>query len=456
MNKNRNPDKENNGAKNNGTKTNGTREKLFWSWSPKSTLDSSRATVKNFMLHWFPPQVSERSVSLRYSFWLGTMSGVLFLILCLTGLILMFHYVPTPEKAYWTMKDLDYAIPYGEFIRSTHRAAAQLMVLVVFLHLMRTFYTASYKDGLNPEAKRWKNWLLGVCLLLMTLALSFTGYLLPWDQLAVWAITVGTNIAKSVPLIGEEIRFALLGGTEVGASTLLRFYVLHCIVLPFFTLLLVVYHMWRIRKDGGLACVEQEYINVKQAEEPPGESKEKKKTYSLMGIKDNVGVAVLKSIRGETVPASPDMTRRILLVILFTLLVTTVFAILSPAPLEEPANMNSPPNPAKAPWNFLWLPELVSITTFRIGGFTVSGGLVGGVLIPGFLVALLAFWPFLDRSPAEATGVWLHKSRRRQNIVFTLIVVVIILLIIVGVYLRGPSWKFYWPWETMPHTPTYF
>ncbi len=434
----------------------GEKEKFLWSMNPQSNLDSAQAVVKNFILHWFPPKVSKRSVSLSYSFWLGSMAGVLFLLLTVTGAILMFHYVPSPERAYWSVKDIGFVVPYGMILRSLHRAAAHLMVLVVFLHLMRTFYTASYKNGLNPEAKRWKNWMLGVALLILTLLLSFTGYLLPWDQLAVWAVTVGTNIAKSVPVIGDQLRFALLGGNDIGGATLLRFYVLHCFILPLFTFLLVVYHMWRIRKDGGLACVEQEYIAIKQTREPLSKEDTKKKTYSLLGVKDNVSVAILKSIRGETVSASPDVTRRILLVLLFTVLVTTVFAILSPAPLEEPANMNSPPNPAKAPWYFLWLQELVSITTFRIGSFTVSGGLIGGILIPGILVMLLAFWPFLDRSPAEAAGVWFHKTRRWQNIGFTVIVIIIVLLIIVGVFLRGPSWEFFWPWQKMPHTPTYF
>lgn len=432
------------------------KETLGWSWSPQSKLDSAQAVVKNFMLHWFPPRISKRSVSFGYSFWLGSMSAVLFFILTLTGVVLMFHYVPTPEKAYWTIKDLGFVIPYGMIIRSLHRAAAHLMVLVVFLHLVRTFYTASYKDGLNPDAQRWKNWLIGIVLMLLTLFLSFTGYLLPWDQLAVWAVTVGTNIAKSIPLVGEDIRFALLGGSEIGASTLLRFYVLHCFLLPLVTFFLFAYHMWRIRKDGGLACVEQEYLDIKEVKEPLPDSPNQKKTYSLMGIKDNISVALVKSIRGETVPASSEVTRRLLLVILFTLLITTIFAVVSPAPLEEPANMNSPPNPAKAPWYFLWLQELVAITTFRIGDFTVNGGFIGGVIIPGLFVALLAAWPFLDRSPVEAVGVWFHKSRRWQNIVFTFIILAIIVLIVVGVYLRGPSWNFFWPWEHMPKTPSIY
>ncbi len=429
--------------------------RFWWSWNPKSKLESAKAIVQNFLLHWFAPDISRRSVSTRYTFWLGTMAAVLFFLLGITGIILMFNYVPTPERAYWTIKDIEFVVPFGKFIRSLHRAAAHLMVLVVFLHMMRTFYTASYKDGKNPEARRWINWLIGVALLLLTLFLSFTGYLLPWDQLAYWAITVGTNIARQAPLIGEKIRFLLLGGTEIGANTLIRFYVLHCFVLPMTLLLLFAYHMWRIRKDGGLACVEQELMALQKVEEKVT-NESPTKTYTLMGVKDDVTVAIIKSKKDDTVPAVPDVVRKILTVILFTLLITTIFALVSPAPLEEPANPISPPNPAKAPWYFLWLQELVAITTFKIGEFTVNGGFVGGILIPGILVVLLTIWPFIDKSPAEATGVWFHRSRKWQNLVFTLIVVVIVVLIIIGVYFRGPLWKFYWPWEKMPVTPSYF
>lgn len=429
------------------------KERFLWSWNPKTKLDSARAIVKNFLLHWFAPDISRRSISTTYSFWLGTMAGVLFFILGFTGIILMFNYVPTPERAYWTIKDIQFVVPFGKFIRSLHRAAAHLMVLVVFLHMMRTFYTAAYKNGKNPEARRWINWIIGVALLLLTLFLSFTGYLLPWDQLAFWAITVGTNIAKQAPLIGEKLRYLLLGGNEIGANTLIRFYVLHCFVLPMAVLFLFAYHMWRIRKDGGLACVEQELMSMEKEKVSP---EEVKKTYTLMGVKEGVTAAIIKSRKDDTVSAVPDVVRRILIVILLTLLISTVFALVSPAPLEEPANPISPPNPAKAPWYFLWLQELVAITTFKIGDFTVNGGFIGGILIPGILVLLLTFWPFLDKSPAEATGVWFHKSRKWQNIVFTIIVLIIVALILIGVYFRGPLWKFYWPWEKMPVTPSYF
>ena len=112
------------------------------------------------------------------------------------------------------------------------------------------------------------------------------------------------------------------------------------------------------------------------------------------------------------------------------------------------------PNPAKAPWYFLWLQEIVTDTTFTVAGFTVNGAFLGGVILPSLILALLTAWPWLDRSPAEATGVWFHGSRRKQNAVFLLAVLVVVLLTIVGTFLRGPSWQFFWPWQAWPELPT--
>jgi len=449
--------------------------KITWTWAPRSVVEAGDAVVRNLWLHWFPAKVSKRSLSFSYSLWLGTVSAVLFFILCVTGFILMFHYIPYPAVAYWSIKDLEFVIPYGRFLRNVHRIAAHLMVAVVFLHMARVFYTGAYKNGISPQAVRQNNWLVGIVLLLLTLFLSFTGYLLPWDQLAYWAITVGTNIAKAAPLVGEKLRFILLGGNEIGRNTLLRFYVLHCIVLPVGVLLLFAYHMWRIRKDGGMACVEQEWLHeakrtrtfteeVLPANSPVIEAPSANgdgrltKTYSLLGIRKGLTVAVVESSLGEgnRVDSSPHLTRRILLVTLVTVAVVTLLAVFTRAPLEEIANPTTPPNPAKAPWYFLWLQELVTITTIHIGEFTVNGALLGGILIPTMLLVVLALWPYWDKSEPAATGMWLPKSRWRQNLVFTVIALGIILLIIIGTYFRGPFWNFYWPWEKMPVTPPYF
>ena len=172
-------------------------EKIKWSWLPQSNREAGDSVVKNFLLHWFPAKVTRQSLSWNYSFWLGTISAVLFLILVLTGIPLMFLYVPSVERAYLSVKDIEFAVSYGWFLRGLHRISAHLMVAVVFLHMVRVFLTGAYKNGTAANQNRPLNWIIGIVLLLLTLLLSFTGYLLPWDQLAYWAITVGTNIASA-------------------------------------------------------------------------------------------------------------------------------------------------------------------------------------------------------------------------------------------------------------------
>lgn len=430
-------------------------ERLTWTWKPAGEREAGDSIVRNFLLHWFPAKVMRESLSFRYSLWLGTISAVLFLLLSLTGVILMFLYVPSVERAYQSVKDIEYAVSYGWFIRGLHRIGAHLMVAVVFLHMVRVFLTGAYKNGVGADQNRPLNWIVGVALLLLTFFLSFTGYLLPWDQLAYWAITVGTNIASAAPLVGERIRFLLLGGNQIEQNTLLRFYVLHCFFLPLLVLLLFSWHMWRVRKDGGLACVDRLALEQRLAAAPPV----KTKTYSLLGITKGRTVHVETSSINEdehTVNSSPSLTRRLLLVALASVAVTALLTFAVRAPLEEPANPAVTPNPAKAPWYFLWLQELVTDTTVRIGDFTVNGALIGGVLLPGALVLLLAAWPYLDKSAYRSAGVWFAPERRRQNAAFLAIVALVLVLTIVGTFLRGPNWNFYWPWEGWPEMPTKF
>lgn len=429
--------------------------RLTWAWSPKSEKESGDAVVKNLLLHWFPNKVSLSSLSWSYSFWLGTVSFVLFLILCFTGLILMFLYVPSVERAYSSVKDIEYVISFGWLLRSMHRISAHLMVAAVFLHMVRVFLTGAYKNGTAVGANRPINWIVGVVLLVLTLLLSFTGYLLPWDQLAYWAITVGTNIASSAPIAGEAVRYVLLGGTTIEQSTLIRFYVLHVFFLPLGVLLLFGYHMWRVRKDGGLAAVDHEDAQTTPVPTPPVRTK----TYSLLGITNGTSVHVqTKGVENDqrSVAAVPHLVRRILVVTLVTTIVTLLLAIAFPAPLEAPANPSVTPNPAKAPWYFLWLQEIVTVTTVKLGPVTINGALIGGILLPGLLVALAIWWPYRDRSGLGAVGVWFAPERRRQNVVFLAICLIIILFTIIGTFLRGPYWNFYWPWEAWPTTPVRF
>ncbi|MHC4136695.1 MAG: cytochrome b N-terminal domain-containing protein [Planctomycetota bacterium] len=425
---------------------------LTWSWDPQSEREAGDAVVRNFLFHWFPNKVTKRGLQTRYSFWLGVISFFLFIILTLTGVVLMFLYVPSVERAYGSIKDLEYQFSFGAFLRATHRMAAHLMVISVFLHMVRVFLTAAFKNGVLARQNRPLNWWIGLVMLLLTLLLSFTGYLLPWDQLAYWAITVGTNIANAVPLVGEETRFFLLGGHEINQNTLIRFYVLHCVFLPLILGGLMVWHMWRIRKDGGLACHDQLAQDQKAAASPPAP----RKTYSLLGITEGRTADVEMSVVDEErdlVQAIPIFLRRLILVGLLTFAASAALAVWLGAPLEEAANPEVTPNPAKAPWYFLWLQELVTITTVRIFGWTINGALIGGVIVPGVLFVWAFVVPWLDKSGPAATGVWFHKARRRANLIFLVVCVALLVLTIVGTFLRGPYWDFFWPWEEWPAHP---
>lgn len=217
---------------------------------PDNPLDRSLVMTSNIFFHLHPVKVSRKSLKWSYSFGLGIISTILFAVLVWTGILLMFYYVPSVERAYSTMKEIQLSVPLGQFTRNLHRWAAHAMVLAVILHMARVFYTGAYKPP------REFNWGVGVVLLLLTLGASFTGYLLPWDQLSFWAITVGTNIAGYAPGVGRVMRELLLGGTEVGQNTLIRFYTLHVAVLPLLITFFMSVHLWRVRKDGGLAANE--------------------------------------------------------------------------------------------------------------------------------------------------------------------------------------------------------
>src|ERR1700693_3071485 len=222
--------------------------------------------LTNFFLHLHPVSVKKQGIALSYTWCMGGVTFFLFLVETVTGVLLMFYYRPTLEWAYNDILALRDVTTLG-IMREVHRWAAHAMVITVWLHMYRVFLTGSYKPP------REFNWVIGVLLLVLTLLLSFTGYLLPWDQLAIWALTVGSNMASATPLIGiqgpgtgllkigdiplvtstNDARFSLLGGRFVGAGALLRFYVLHCVGIPLIAGLLMAVHFWRVRKDGGIS-----------------------------------------------------------------------------------------------------------------------------------------------------------------------------------------------------------
>ena len=219
---------------------------IFRSGTGSTNLHRSLAIQQNVFLHLSSVKIRKRALAFSVTWFLGTLTFGAFLILVLTGIPLMLYYHPSVPQAYADMKDLRFVVSAGVFLRNLHRWSAHMMVLLVFAHMFKVFYRGAYRPP------REFNWVVGVVLLLLTLFLSYTGYLLPWDQLAYWAITVGSNLISAVPVLGAKIRFLMLGGHTVNANALLRFYVLHCVVLPLAAAVFIAIHFWRIRKDGGI------------------------------------------------------------------------------------------------------------------------------------------------------------------------------------------------------------
>lgn len=332
---------------------------------------------------------------------LGIVTTAAFLITLITGVLLMFYYKSYPDVAYQSIKDIHFVVPTGRFMRNIHRWAANVMVVAVILHMARTFYTAAYRKP------REFNWLIGWGLLVTTLALSFTGYLLPWDQLAYWAITIGANIAQSpreitdalnltdVIDIGGLQRELLLGSDKVGEEALIRFYLLHVMLLPITLVVLMAVHFWRIRKDGGLARPENadELVEAEASENYPVFTEAPQKTYHIAAVVKGKTTAVNKGPE-HTLPSMPHLFYAEMAVFMLTVLICLALAMFSDAPLKEAANALVPENPAKAPWYFLGLQEIVSFSAF-----------MGGIGIPGLVVVGLGLIPFLDRE-TEGTGEW--------------------------------------------------
>ena len=233
---------------------------------PDDNRKRALAMLGNVVLHLHPIKVKKSGIRMSYTWCMGGTSFFLFLVETITGLLLMFYYRPTVDLAYADMLDLREVAAFG-IMRELHRWGAHAMVIAVWLHMFRVFMTGSYKPP------REFNWGIGVLLLVCTLMLSFTGYLLPWDQLAVWAITVGSNMARATPFLGNEgpgaalltlgghnlvhagsdARFALIAGRTIGGATLLRVSVLHCVGIPLIAAWLIAVHFWRVRKDGGIS-----------------------------------------------------------------------------------------------------------------------------------------------------------------------------------------------------------
>lgn len=377
------------------------RASLFRSGTPNTDRSRSSFVFGNFFLHVHAVRVHRWAMRWTSTWGLGVMALSAFLITLGTGILLMFYYKPYPEVAYQSIKDIHYVVPTGQLIRNVHRWAAQVMVFVVLLHMARVFYTAAYR------APREFNWVIGMGLLVVTLGLSFTGYLLPWDQLAYWAITIGANIAQSPRELTDALgltayfdigglqRFLLLGSDEIGEEALIRFYLLHVMILPLALAMLLAVHLWRIRKDGGLTrpADADARLGPMPHEIYPVFTAAPQKTYHLAAI-----VRGRTALVGEgpenTVPAMPHLFYAEAGVFMLTLFICVALSLISDAPLKEIANPAVPENPAKAPWYFLGLQELVSYSAF-----------MGGIGIPAIVIVGLMLIPYLDRE-TDGTGEW--------------------------------------------------
>src|SRR5690242_15651556 len=328
-------------------------ESIFRNPIPETDLERSSTSFTNFFLHIHPVKVHKNTLRPIYTLGLGLMSLFLFLILIVTGVLLMFYYVPSTAQAYDRMLDLRGTVAFGIFLRNMHRWSAHAMVAVVFLHMCRVFLTGAYKPP------REFNWVIGVGLLLITFFLSFTGYLLPWDQLAFWAITVGTSIAGYAPVFGKQIRFLLLGDSTVGQEALLRFYVLHVAVLPVVLTLLATIHFWRIRKDGGLSRPpEEDELGTPQLQPVPmplgadvaaATAKAsviaipaiEKRRYGIQGLVRGPFTKV-GNVPDRSVFSWPNLFTAELLIFVLTVAGVLVVSLFFNAPLEEPVNVMHP------------------------------------------------------------------------------------------------------------------
>ncbi|MBM3812004.1 MAG: DUF4405 domain-containing protein [Acidimicrobiia bacterium] len=376
-------------------------ETAFRSGKPVTDRTRSSFVFGNLFLHLHSVRTHLWSLRWSTTMGLGIASTAAFLITLVTGILLMFYYKPYPDVAYDSIKDIHFVVPTGRFMRNIHRWAANVMVVTVILHMARAFYTAAYR---RP---REFNWLIGLGLLITTLGLSFTGYLLPWDQLAYWAITIGANIAQSPREVTDAVgiteyfdpgglqRLLLLGSDEVGSESLIRFYLLHVMILPLVLAALMGVHFWRIRKDGGLAKPEDAdaRLSGRERDTYPVFTEQPAKTYQLAAIVRGKTEVVNRGPE-NTVPSMPHLFYAELAVLMLTMLVCLALALVSDAPLKDIANPNIPENPAKAPWYFLGLQELVSFSAF-----------MGGIGIPTIVIIGLGLIPYLDRE-RTGTGVW--------------------------------------------------
>jgi len=437
--------------------------------SPFHALDRWRADFQSIL----SARVLDSQLGFRKTWYLGALTLGTFTIQIFTGLLLMLYYHPSIPQGYADMKDMEFVISSGVLLRSLHRWSAHAMVFLVFLHMAKVFYRAAYRP---PKEL---NWVLGVCLLILTLLLSYTGYLLPWDQLSYWGTTVGANIMSSIPWLGPKLRFYMLGGHTVNANALLRFYVLHTMILPLGIISLISIHLWRLHKDGGMYDIDDQGRPLLHGKNPQ------------VNIEQTVALAKEKAI------SYSDLLFREVIAIEALAVVLVSVALIWKAPLEQLANPMHTPNPAKAPWYFTGLQELLHYFPPFVAGIILPGLIVSGLIF-------IPFSPFFDNVKTRETVEWFRSKRarwvtggilillmtallikqhawdalfpfwivvvltsfavgpahdkvnglrhwlREKPISFwimTLFLMEAVVLTAVGTFFRGPGWAWVWPWS---------
>jgi quinol-cytochrome oxidoreductase complex cytochrome b subunit len=336
-----------------------------------------RNLFNTLLLHFRPRQVDERTLKFTLTWGLGGMAAVMVGLLFATGLMMKFFYQPVPDRAYASILYLQNTVLFGQLIRNLHHWSGNALLLVVFLHFLRVFFTGAF------HVPRQFNWIIGLAMFLLVLGSNFSGYLLPWDQLAFWAITICTGMLEYIPGIGGGLQKLIRGGADIGPATLSNFYAIHTAIIPAGLLVLMPFHFWRVRKSGGLVIPR-----------PPQEDPED---------------------RRESVPTIPNLIIRELVVAVVLVAVLMILSVTFNAPLEAKANPGLSPNPTKAPWYFAGIQEL--LLHFH--------PLVAVMVIPGIILAALFFLPYL-RYDTDTAGVWFCSQNGRQMSVVAAIVAITI------------------------------
>ncbi len=419
------------------------------------------SSYRGFIFHLHPPKVAAASIRFNRTFGLGGMALLLFVIQLVTGMLLRLAYIPTPAEAYDSVLFIDREIFFGGFMRNIHYWSGIFFVIVTFLHFVRVFYAQAI------FVPRRINWIIGMGLLILAILSNFTGYLLPWDQLSYWAVTVATNMLTYIPLIGDWTLSVIRGGDDVGSATLLNFYNFHTGILPVLMVILMIWHFWKVRKAKGVAV--------------PNEDQE------------------------ERVLTNPDLLLKELVVGLLLIALVFMLSALFNAPLQERANPAFSPNPAKAPWYFMGIQELllhihpffafIVLPLFFFAGliwlpYAINEGNQGvwfhsekgkrliiqaavlsliltpvAVLIEDYLLHFELWMPSVPRAFSEGLipmilllasfGIYLIILKKRYkptvyelvNALFTVFVVSYIVLTVIGIWFRGEGMKLAWPWE---------